>query len=368
MLTIPYLCSFLLLSVWSCQANQYQQNQIAENSVFVHKWEYYVVNARLGFYRSIPDEATAKVLLRTLLNVATATVVDVRTETDASFLANSKMTAVPSLIHKDKSADEAVRVMVQKILTLSPSPFWKDSWKFAGRLNPALEVWNNRTVMISRPGLYDSNIKMYWLSSGSTGGDNSGGGSLAVDESATDLGVGYSLPFPMKVFPFNQMREDPRLLTLANGSLVIVYTSKVSLFEPPMQCFLTVNIDKDKAVFGDSIRLNSTGWIDSKGKSNVGQKNWIPLEYKHRLMFIQSINPMVIMQHDGAVDAEQMGGVSLLYQSNKTHHLPWRTEYGLPLRYLGPSFFLSTYCVSFFISQAVESHPVPSQCFRIARG
>lgn len=326
------LCLLLLLCL-----NHHSSLESTDKRVVKSKDNsYYLLDLKEGYYRLLPNHETAIELQRTLKydHVSVKHVIIEEDADGTSLVGLSPRKEVVSLAHANTSPDEKMRVMIQKILALSPTPYWKESQKFPDRLNPAIEFWHDKIVMISRPGLYDCNITTYWLSHDYK----------KVDRESSLLGIGYGIPFNMKIHEFNQLREDPRLLVLSNDTLVIVYTSKVSLFKPPMQCFCKMHVDPStgSAVIEDSIQMDTTGW------KQVGQKNWIPLEYKNRLLFITSINPMHIVEHSGEVHEGNMGVVKTLYSTHKKLDVPWKAEYGLPLRGGTPAILVHGLYLAFF--------------------
>ena len=283
---------------------------------------------------------------------------------------------VPLLKRRNLSPDEKMRVHIQKILALSNTYFWKQSYKFSNRLNPAIERWRNRTLMIWRPNLYDSNITVAWIKNDFS----------TVDESAVYAGLGLSVLFPIKIFSFNNMREDPRLLTMSDGSLVVAYTSKESLFEPPKQCYF---IGTPHPLTGNLV-FNATILLESHD-SRITQKNWIPFEYNGKLLFIQSIEPLHIVEavsFDPLTRRAQLRSVVKIGSSGSGKHtvgeagtavsdnstitrLPfhhshsqlsvssiWEAAYGLPIRGGTPAILVRGVYLAFFHTVSKFQLPV----------
>ena len=271
--------------------------------------------------------------------------------------------SVPLLKRRNSSPDEKMRVLIQKILAIATPIFWKKSFHYSNRLNPAIERWENRTLIIWRPNLYDSNITVSWLTHDLS----------SIDSTFSHAGLAVSTPIPIKVFKFNQMREDPRLLTMRDGSLVIAYTSKESLFQPPKQCFI---VGKKNRLTG-KLEFNDTILLETKD-SKITQKNWIPFEFNERLLFIQSIEPLHIVEyvaHDPITRRAQLRSVvkvgnnkhgtnGLSYFSNTSsdvssrmlYHHPhtpplssiWSADYGLPIRGGTPAILIRGVYLAFF--------------------
>ena len=273
------------------------------------------------------------------------------------------LSSVPLLKRKNSSPDEKMRVHIQKILAIATPTFWKRSFHFSNRLNPAIEKWENRTLIIWRPNLYDSNITVSWLTHDLS----------SIDSAFSHAGIASSTPVPINIFKFNQMREDPRLLAMRDGSLVITYTSKESLFEPPKQCFI---VGKKNPLTG-KLELNDTILLEAKN-SKITQKNWIPFEYNERLLFIQSIEPLHVVEHiahDPVTRRAQLRSVvkvgsnkhsdnGLVHFNNYSsdvsqrralyhhQHTPlssiWSADYGLPIRGGTPAILIRGVYLAFF--------------------
>ena len=270
--------------------------------------------------------------------------------------------SVPLLKPRNSSPDEKMRVLIQKILAIATPTFWVRSFHFTNKLNPAIERWDNRTLIIWRPNLYDSSITVSWLTDDLS----------SIDSAFSHAGLAASTPIPIKIFKFNQMREDPRLLAMRDGSLVIAYTSKESLFQPPKQCFI---VGKKNLLTG-ILEFNDTVLLETKD-SKITQKNWIPFEFNDRLLFIQSIEPLHIVEHiahDPMTKRAQLRSIvkvgsnkhasnGLNYFSNTSsdvslrmlYHHPhtplssiWSANYGLPIRGGTPAILIRGVYLAFF--------------------
>ena len=244
---------------------------------------------------------------------------------------------LPSLHHHSPSHDERVRVKVQKALTLSPSSaYWNASFHWPKMLNPALANWQGRLLLVWRRGLYIKGFHFSWLDRES---------SLELSRQ-TYLGIGQRRSPPIAPLAFNGLLEDPRLVPLrTNGSLLVLYTAKVSLFSPAKQCYFLADVQPDAqgpgqpgVVFHPSVLLDrpeSPTW-------ESGQKNWVPFQPQDvpawsplPVLFIRQISPM----HVVGVTGVGPNNTALLRDvvlppppSEQSRRLPWRADYGLPLR------------------------------------
>ena len=294
-----------------------------------------LVNFDNCIYRKIPDLESVKELGFDNRNIH---------KTNEDFLSNCKeIEPLGSLKHSNLSPDERMRVKIQKILALEYPSFWIESYLFPNMLNPSIERWNNHTMMIWRPGLYDSNITVAWLNANNS----------KIDEEKIMNGLGFRSQFSIKLFPFNNMREDPRLLLMHDNSLVITYTSKVSLFEPPKQCYTIGRINKitGKIEFIDSILMENKEWKPT-------QKNWIPFENNNKLLFIQNINPLHIIENIMYDPITRIGTMQSIIKLNNTIKLPWRAEYGFPIRGGTPAILVKGVYLAFFHTVSKFQHPL----------
>lgn len=320
--------------------NGFKDSSIVRNSL---DGGYLLLLHKSQQYKKIPDIDTLKEFVSNLSSIP-----DVYNEIMSEYRA-----ALPvlSLKRKNSSPDENMRIFISKILSYSYPSFWKDSFSYPNRLNPAIEIWHNKILMIWRPNLYDSNITVSWLANDFS----------RLNHSATDFGIGASILFKMKVFSFNNLREDPRLLAMTDGSLVIAYTAKESLFEPPKQCFFNVRVSADTGL----VEFNDTILLEPQ-KSKMTQKNWIPFEYNGKLYFIQSIEPLHIVENTGLDPETRRGDIrtvikispstSLKHNQTRPSHLHsstsissiWRAEYGLPIRGGTPAILVRGVYLAFF--------------------
>lgn len=84
--------------------------------------------------------------------------------------------------------------------------------------------------------------------------------------------------------------------------------------ENPHQQFntvlLTLNSSTGKAQFGENIELIHP-------ESGLRQKNWIPLEYRRKVYYIQHINPLVVVRPDDNDTTPAVREAKTVYRQNK---------------------------------------------------
>lgn len=275
-------------------------------------------------------------------------------------------TTLPSLNIKVKTRDDFMRYEVLKILSLSPPIFWKDTFYLGKMLNPALETWRGRTLFTWRNGMYDSPINAAWFSF-----DEMLRRNHHVDKRVLQNPNHRDYPYFQKIIPlvlkefqFNHLQEDPRLLAREDGSLAIVYTVKESLFKFPKQSYCHLRLPDNQAAteFPVDLSVSDTTLLDGH-PFDPSQKNWIPLEYQKELFFIQSVNPLVVLQHQGSNGSDpKVANMKVVYEDKIGISLPWKSEYGSFIRGGSPAVLVnphhvahrefSRYYLSFFHSVA----------------
>jgi hypothetical protein len=285
----------------------------------------YLVYPKRGIAAVVPDEKTLVGLKLDHVPISTVT---------KSFLKAFKLenTALPSLNMHISTRDDAMRYEVLKILSLSPPIFWKDTYYLGKMLNPALESWKGRTFFTWRNGMYDSPINFAWFSfEEMIKRKHIVNSRLLQNPNAKDYPYFDSIiSLSIKEYDFNHLQEDPRLLVRANGSLAIIYTVKESLFKPPKQAYCHLSMTTD----AQPPQLTVTNSILLDGHAfDPSQKNWIALEHGQDMYFIQSVNPLVVLKHDGSNGSDpRIGKVRIVHQDSQTITLPWRNEYGAFIR------------------------------------
>jgi predicted GH43/DUF377 family glycosyl hydrolase len=207
---------------------------------------------------------------------------------------------------------------IKTILLLSPPNFWKKTIYLGDMFNPALEVWQNKTLFTWRREMYYSPINYAFLSFEKL---FSLPATNHTSKGERDIFESLLPDVSMKQFRFNHLQEDPRLLARKDGSLVILYTAKHSYQTPQKQGYSIATMD-----CAQQIKLSDSVLLDGHSMAPV-QKNWIPLEYQDELYFIQSVNPLVVLKHT-TTDEKQVGKLEIVYEGAPLQELPWDDKYG----------------------------------------
>jgi hypothetical protein len=261
------------------------------------------------------------------------------------------------LSKQPNNRDEVMKHEVLKILSLSPPIFWKETYYLGTMLNPALEEWNNKIFFTWRNGMYDSPINYAWFDMKNLGKHFE----LKNRKKLPNFDEILSISIADRAF--NHLQEDPRLIHRKDNRMMILYTSKESLFTSPKQCYCHISFQKSinnqttyerEYVVSDSILLDGHT-LDRH------QKNWIPIidSITDDLYFIQSVNPLHILKHH-QTDTNQVGIMESVYSTNSTLTLPWRSEYGHMIRGGTPTKFIHGHYLAFFhsVSQLQKKNPM----------
>ena len=288
--------------------------------------------------------------------------------------------AVPSLKarHASSSPDERTRIKIYKALVLSaPESYWRHTWTFGKMLNPALTRWQGGLVLVWRRGLYVKGLNWAWLSTSSAGEAGAEAAAAAPAHYSLSpsprIGLGPSSPHspyapsarPPPPLPFHALMEDPRLVPLLNGSLLVVFTGKATLFTPPKQGYFLLHPPQGTAGAAAGAAGGSGSGAEGAGVVAItpprlmerpsdpaweeGQKNWVPFQPLHShgppgaaaaegrgaeasVYFIRSLHPMHVVAWGapGANDTVDM--VDVVPLRGRGQELPWHRDFGWPLR------------------------------------
>jgi predicted GH43/DUF377 family glycosyl hydrolase len=287
---------------------------------------YFLIYAKKGYSKIIPNEGTVK-----LLGIDPTTVP----------LANS--TIFKQYPHKerfiaeitwDSAPDIQTEALLERIFILSPPLFWKKTYYLPDMFNPTIQYWLNKPLLAYRAQMYDSSIEFEWFSFHRDT-------EFSFHSHKDDYGLRYGSQLKVTQYDFNQMTEDPRLFVRNNTSLLLVlYTCKASLFSPPKPCYFHMNLTRHPTTHQKLIQFTESTVIDDHPFERA-QKNWIPIEDQNNLYFIQSINPYHLLLHNETSKPEQHIGKAYLVYKREEIALPWSSDYGLPIRGGTPTHLLT---------------------------
>lgn len=151
---------------------------------------------------------------------------------------NTTRLTLPSLQMVADNIDERLRIVLQEVEILSPAHlFWKSTVFHSLIFNPAITrtKHDNHILMAYRSANINSRVLLRWLD----------GKTFASNDSWAFYGITpqKSVSF-LKSFLDNMISEDPRLLTLSNGTIVVSYVTYISPNRWAAMAFYTLNLDE----------------------------------------------------------------------------------------------------------------------------
>lgn len=239
---------------------------------------------------------------------------------------------MPSLVPKDKYPDEAMRVFIQYFEIVNYPHYWIDTKLFRNYFNGAVVRWQNATLLCYRGGpSYYSHLRFSWMSDDFS----------SVDLEREYLGI-RGRDETKYVREATHTQEDPRMLVLSNGTLVVMYVACRGDCGPIFNTtiaytMLTFNKTSGKVDFSDSVYLDVEPYMKPSdhhyvnGKASIKQKNWVPFEYNHTLYFATHLYPMQVVEVIGK-DSNNIGQLLWLTQVAVAPPIPWHRKFGLPIR------------------------------------
>lgn len=113
--------------------------------------------------------------------------------------------------------------------------------------------------------------------------------------------------------------QDPRLLQLDDNTIFIAYSNRFTRYIRMGMALVHYNEGDSKLEYRN---ISGTIRIDRPQIKNTHQKNWSPFLYNKTVHFVQSINPLVVMQMSWDSSSEQ--AVVKDFSSSPHVHLKWR--------------------------------------------
>jgi len=296
-----------------------------------------------------------------------------------------KLDDIPSLIPASETPDEKIRVIISKIFSLAPanlfiveSHFLPGHSRKEGAYNPAFVSWvpaiinrdnkqSFRHVLLFswRSGDVASRIRFGWfntLTSTIREAPMPGDTSITTTNTTSNIHIGLMTITAVPGYTFNNRvanQEDPRLLALSDGSVMVVYAGSFGKFEMNYRgnrdClqFYSIgrfNYKSNSLEFGDSVML-----LYPEGGH---QKNWVPFEYNNTVHFFQSINPLHVVALESVNEERHTASIRTVFRDINTtdgvpitRRLPWQEEYGKQLRGGTPAILVRGVYLAFFHTQ-----------------
>lgn len=335
---------FFIVGSWLIAQGLYRN--LVKNS----KNEFYFLNFNHQLTkRAIPDIESVQVLGFNESEVATV---------KEEYLNQFKLLpSLGSLKHENTTPDEKMRVRVAKIQILAHPSYVVRTHHYPGRINPSIELVQGELLMAWRDGIYGSPIKFAWLDKNSL---------KYFPPEHKHFGIpNFNIP-SIEKFNFNQLQEDPRLVYVpARKTLSVMYTAKEQIMAGVVMCYLNITAsnfsnstsprrfmrrrnllegsadDKPNLMMSTSVVMNNP--IHSPFD---GPKNWVPFlytgkEYTNKLLFIQNIHPLHVLEHVDTDPDTHIGTMRMIQydpldfrnsSATEPTPLPWAAEYGSLIR------------------------------------
>ena len=266
----------------------------------------YLLLVREKIKRLIPDSETVTYFNH---NPDNLTVID-----DDKIKLFKEGKGVKSLItSRHKTADERMRNYIQTIIAVHEPTFWKEEYFIANICNPTIASIGQRNDFLLSWHCFDNSndIKFGWLTL------NTSNYIYSNESLSEDRGLSPQAVFPINKKEFNYYQHDPRILVENDTSFIVSYGVHLGEFPNGIskQCVVKGSIEGNKTIFGESILMEYDG-------GHINQKNWIPFYFEERLLFIQSICPLVIVELVGEGNSLEVKTI-VKNELNETH-IPWK--------------------------------------------
>jgi len=163
-----------------------------------------------------------------------------------------------------------------------------------------------------------------------------------LSNSTLEDGFGFSPShrFPIPVQQFNYDQQDPRLLAENSTSLLLSYT--VFLGNRPngkfKQSFARLGVNGSK-----NVTIGQSHLLDYP-QDGPNQKNWVPFFYDKKVLFMQSIVPLHVVE---VVNDEGGNAVVKTFVRGNETDVPWKGWHGWPIRGGTPAILVRGVYLSF---------------------
>lgn len=236
--------------------------------------------------------------------------------------------------------DVGVENMLQKVNALYPQTFWRGSY-YVNMFNPSISRWKGRYIMAYRN---NTDISFCWLR-------------FIEDKTHPDTfqfepiyGDNFlSLRGPEGNHPWNAtlsgdaFREDPRLLVRRKGhTMSLTFIRLRAAWDIAQIALVDIHVPAEE----HKMQFSATTWLRRDGK----QKNWMPLEYRDEQYWIVSVNPLYVAKLAATTVGELTldGKLDYIVQNDQEVALPWKPEFGLPIRGGTPAILVKGLYLAFF--------------------
>lgn len=274
---------------------------LARNQVFKTSSNSYILRTYDGKAETISD-ANA---LSALEYIGSVTVLS---DTDLKLLTPGGV--VPHMaFHNDMTADDSIEIMLTHIRTLQPAHhFLINMFSFPDFQTPSLVEVNDQVLVIFRNYQHNAKIAFGWMTNDT---------SFEYIDAPVSY---YNISYRGTVFGFSEVQNDPKSLLLRSATMRHKYPNHVNEHHTnghevyisyssgsKKNCvnhFVRMFIPSEAAMFNAILNpsLAPPRVVFSKPnelyyrEGGDYQKNWVAFEYKTKLLLIERINPMHIME------------------------------------------------------------------------
>ena len=221
-----------------------------------------------GLLHEAPDDETVQ-LLKPLQS------------SNASQALSSMGSPLQSLKPKVHTPDEIIRMMVFKSQYASPPLTWLSFTHLGPFLNPSIAIWKNQTIICYKMHI-DADIEVKSLEDPTL-------------RSAVVFGNGQNCFTNSKLASWHFQGEDARMISMPDGKLQFFYTSHNEWL---FRMFTTsAHLNESSRV----VSFDKANWFTVLEHGYPGawgryQKNWVPFVHEGKILLIQSINPLHVME------------------------------------------------------------------------
>ena len=278
--------------------------------------EIYLLLHSLKLYRKVDPDFFP---FLTALGVTDVSTIRVVTDADMNTFFRGEPIPKDLLDKQSGTPDDLMRVIQARSILLKPQEWWLESHFLPNIFNPSFVRWHGKILMSWR----SMAVKFGWLNINA----------FAVNETDTYRGIDRFTRIQVKQdADYNKLQDDPRMMILHDNSVLVTYARHVLmyLFYPShniSSLYTSHNISPTNATYRFLLLLfffsvyesanrfsifrfvmnHSTGqaemcchkqltFLGSSGSGSISQKNWIPFEYRNKLLFIQHINPLIVVE------------------------------------------------------------------------
>lgn len=257
------------------------------------------------------------------------------TDADLSLLVPGE--AVQNIdFHNGITADDTIEVMLAHIRTLQPTKHYHiNSFYFPNFMTPSIVPVDDMVLVIFRPFLDNAKILLGWMFNDTT---------FTFHDEPVSF---YNITYPWTTFGYSEVQNDPKALLVRSATMKHKYPHRVGahhteghevylsyssgptpkacvnhyvrIFIPSAAAMQNAAQNKfippPQVVFTKPNRLYYT-------EGGNWQKNWVAFEYKTKLLLLERINPMHVMElvadGEGPESAEEvLADVKSLHKMEK---------------------------------------------------